>query len=215
MKKTNLRLDNLIQTWRDLGSPDQEAFPWSRSKENWQKLADDFSVDISSFPALIDRNFIWKLNRNGAAPETVFLAVMVWGYGDIGYGPHRVRQMFQSPNFFISLAKVRDLCRNRRLEEAYSALKSAKIRQLGPSFGTKVLTFFHDPKDAPAILDSVVGKWCNRNVHFAQVPSGLIIETWNLNSYLHYQRWISEMSDAHEVSVCSIEQIIFEDEYSQ
>ena len=215
MNETNERLEALVQTWRKKGSPDQEAFGWSRSKAKWQDLAHEFNVDISSFPEMIDRNFIWQLNKSSAPAEMVFIAVMIWGYGDIGYGPHRVRQMFQSPNFLPSLVKVRALCKSRKYSEAYSQLKSAKIRQLGPSFGTKVLTFYHDPKHAPAILDSVVSKWCSRHVKDGPIAGGLTIETWSLTTYDRYQEWMSDLSRFHGVPICSIEQIIFEDEYSQ
>lgn len=214
MSKSKKRIDILVEEWQNVGEPDQEAFPWSRSRAKWQELADDFGIDISDFPDLIDRGYLWWLNSTGTPVERVFLAVMIWGYGDIGYGPHRVRQMFNSPNFIDSLCKVRASCEKSQFLEAYAILKNSKIRQLGPAFGTKVLAFFHQKNGAPPILDSVVAKWCNRHAAKELGPSGLNAEVWNLETYERYITWIYSVSQAKRVAMCSLEQLMFEDEYS-
>ena len=213
MNKAQKRIDILVEDWRSIGEPDQEAFPWSRSRTKWQALADDFGIDISDFPVLIDRGFIWRLNSTKEPVERVFFAVMVWGYGDIGYGPHRVRQMYDSPNFIKSLCEAREACEKSQFLEAYAILKNSKIRQLGPAFGTKVLAFFHERNGAPAILDSVIAKWCNRHALEELGPSGLNSEVWNLETYERYITWIQSISEAKRVPMCTLEQLMFEDEY--
>ena len=214
MGVTTSRLEAVIDAWRLEGSPEQEAFPWARSKHTWQTLADDFGVNIDDLPDLIDRQFLWSLSSTDVAVEKIFLAVMIWGYGDIGYGPYRVRQMFESPNFIEGLSAARELCTNRQILEAYACLKKSKIRQLGPSFGTKALAFFHDRNESPAILDSVVAMWCNKHAVDYLGEAALNAEVWNLKTYTRYMSWISDMSISHGLSASSIEQLIFADQYA-
>lgn len=207
------RLDALVSEWRANGSPNQEGYPWVLSKAKWTQLADEFHVDIVDFPDLIDRQFLWNISASTATAQTSFLAVMIWGYGDIGYGPHRVRQMFQSSGFASSLDIVKSKCRDGQTLEAYELLKNSRIRQLGPSFGSKVLTFFHDPATAPAILDSIVANWLNEYVPSLLGGKKVNAETWNVQTYARYIGWSQEVSEAYEIAPCSLEQLVFTDGY--
>lgn len=207
------RLDALVNQWRADGSPDQEGFPWDLSKPKWIQLAEEFHVDISEFPDLIDRQYLWNISASTASAQRSFLAVMIWGYGDIGYGPHRVRQMFQSPGFANSVEFLRSKCRDGLTLEAYEFIKNSRIRQLGPSFGSKILTFFHASDSAPAILDSIVSKWLNKYIPSLLGDKKVNAETWNAQTYKHYIGWMQEVSDAYGISACSLEQLIFTDGY--
>jgi len=213
MRTKNQRLDALVSEWRAIGSPDQEGFPWDLSKPRWIQLADEFHVNISEFPDLIDRQFLWNLSAGAAPAQSSFLAVMIWGYGDIGYGPHRVRQMFQSTGFANSVDLVKAKCRDGQSLEAYEFLKNSRIRQLGPSFGSKVVTFFHAPDSAPAIMDSIVASWLNEYVPSLLGNKKVNAETWNVRTYERYISWIEEASDAYQIPSCSLEQLIFTDGY--
>lgn len=212
--QTNIpRLDSLVRDWRANGSPNQEGFPWDLSKAKWAQLADEFDVDINEFPDLIDRQFLWNIAASTAPATSSFLAVMIWGYGDIGYGPHRVRQMFQSAGFANSIETVKSKCRDGQTLEAYEVLRTSRIRQLGPSFGSKVLTFFHAPGTAPAILDSIVAIWLNEHVPKLLGDKKVNAETWNLQTYARYIDWLQAVSAAYKISPCSLEQLIFTDGY--
>jgi hypothetical protein len=213
MQPTNPKLENLVQQWRKDGEPAQEAFPWRISKAKWCQLADDFSVEIANFPELIDRKFLWNLSASSAPAESVFLAVMIWGYGDIGYGPHRVRQMYESEGFSEKIRTVKNLCEVNESLEAYKFLKGSRIRQLGPSFGSKVLTFFHTPSTAPPILDSIVATWINENAPDLIFRNGVNAETWNLPTYERYIKWMMDLANELDAPVCSLEQLIFSDGY--
>jgi hypothetical protein len=162
---------------------------------------------------MIDRGYLWSLSSGGAPIEKVFLAVMIWGYGEIGYGPHRVKQMFESANFMKSISQASNDCQEGRILAAYLTLKKANIRQLGPAFGTKVLTFFHERTGAPAILDSVVATWCNTHALDDLGGAPLDPTVWSGLTYSRYMTWMQRQSDAHRLPVCTIEQLIFEDEY--
>lgn len=170
-------------------------------------------MNISEFPDLIDRQFLWNISASTASAQSSFLAVMIWGYGDIGYGTHRVRQMFNSSGFANSIGLVKSMCRDGQTLEAYELLKKSGIRQLGPSFGSKVLTFFHDRESAPAILDSIVAKWINGHVPGLLGDKNVNAEIWNVQTYDRYIRWTKATSDVYEIHPCSLEQVIFTDIY--
>jgi hypothetical protein len=214
MQPHNKRLGKLVNQWRDNGSPEQEAFPWQISKRNWTQLAYDFDIVIDNFPELIDRQFLWDLSSSSAPVRSAFLAIMVWGYGDIGYGPHRVRQMYESEGFEKSIKLTKELCQAAETVEAYIVLKNSRIRQLGPSFGSKVLTFFHKPGFAPAIFDSIVAKWLNENAPTLFGSNGANAETWSVTTYERYNKWIADAASDFQISACNLEQLIFSDGYT-
>ena len=213
MQPPKERLETLVNEWKSIGLPDQEGFPWLLSKPKWDELASDFNVNIEEFPELIDRQFLWKLSSSSAPAQVAFLAVMIWGYGDIGYGPYRVRQMFESEGFEQSLELVKALCHKGETLEAYKALKDSRIRQLGPSFGSKVLTFFHEPQSAPPIMDSIVADWLKKHAPDLHWVRKVNAETWNLSTYESYLKWISDASVIYQVTPCSLELLIFTDGY--
>jgi hypothetical protein len=122
--------------------------------------------------------------------------------------------MFESPNFIDSITTARDFCSNHQILEAYACLKESKIRQLGPSFGSKALVFFHERDEGPAILDSVVAKWCNKYARDSVGEVPINAEVWSLKTYSRYMSWITEMATNHSLSASSIEQLIFADEYT-
>lgn len=213
MDEKTSRMGELILDWRRRGSPEQEAFPWGRSKQAWGELASDFRIELADFPDMLDRRFLWSLNEAAVPAEQVFLAVMIWGYGDIGYGPYRVRQMLESPRFIQNVSLARELCSEGKVLDAYVCLQQSKIRQLGPAFGTKVLVFFHKRDEGPAILDSVVAKWWNKHLQDFQSENGINAEVWNVRTYSRYMTWVTKMSTLFGLPASSIEQLMFEDGY--
>lgn len=84
----NQRLVSLVTKWKEDGSPKQEGFDWVSNKNNWLKA---FPVDIEFFsglPRRIDRAAVRDICQTSKfSIREKFLAVMVWGYGDRGYGP--------------------------------------------------------------------------------------------------------------------------------
>jgi hypothetical protein len=139
---------------------------------------------------------------------------MIWGYGDLGYGAHRVRQMYESKGFEESIQLVKNLCVEGKSLEAYKTLHKSKIRQLGPSFGSKVLTFFHPSESAPAILDSIVARWLNQNALNVFGAKGVNAETWNLKTYERYINWMNDLSTEFRVPASTLELLIFTDGYN-
>ncbi|MYS54947.1 hypothetical protein GTW46_33660 [Streptomyces sp. SID6013] len=68
-----------------------------------------------------------------------FVATQVWGYGGIGYGPHRTRQVLAQPRAEAALTKSVSLLADEGAVAAYKALNT--VHGLGPAFFTKFLYF--------------------------------------------------------------------------
>lgn len=68
-----------------------------------------------------------------------FVATQVWGYGGIGYGPHRTRQVLARPNADAVLTETVSLLVDEGAVAAYEALNT--LHGLGPAFFTKFLYF--------------------------------------------------------------------------
>ncbi len=71
----------------------------------------------------------------------LFIAVMVWGFGRTGYGPHRVAAMLRAPNLKPTLCAVARAIAFGMYGAAYDTFRTAKIPYLGASFASKYLHF--------------------------------------------------------------------------
>jgi len=71
----------------------------------------------------------------------MFLGVMLWGFGTVGYGAHRTRLMLSSPGCLDTLARAFDLLGRDDVAAAYRTIRSAGISMCGTSFATKLLYF--------------------------------------------------------------------------
>ena len=108
-----------------------------------------------------------------------FLTVMAWGYGQVGYGPFRVRRPFLGDNGVPRLAR------------------------LGPAFGTKFLYFCSPAGSRPAlILDRLVAAWLRENADLS-----LNEVRWSVWTYERYLQtmfgWAGELDvAAYELEAC-------------
>lgn len=174
----------------------EQGVPWRPS--NWERpglrvlqseilAARDISEDRGDGWVLIRRLHVLELAKRGTDPLACFLASMVWGFGDRGYGAARTERVVDPYS--------RDHLRVRFHEFAEAALagpatswdaitSSHKVKHLGPAFGTKVTYFFaaaaHDPPSPlPLIADAntslAMWKLC-----------GLSRSSWRRSAYLEY-----------------------------
>ena len=131
----NKRLVRLVDNWKANGSPKQEGFNWSSCRNNWIAAFPNESKFISALPEVIDRDVVRKIcDSDKYNVIQKFLAVMVWGYGDRGYGPYRVTQMMNQNHAVPVLNQVYGLCKNGDAKGAYDFLRRNRIRILGPSY---------------------------------------------------------------------------------
>jgi hypothetical protein len=140
-----------------------------------------------------------------------FLAVMVWGYGDRGYGPYRVGVMLSQPHTKKVLKRVFEIAQNGEPKDAYLFLMENRIRILGPSFGTKFLSFCTPRKIGAPIYDSLVGQWVSKyaSKDFQGVSTNP--ENWNAKTYFAYWDWVKKHSEHFQCFPDEIEMVLFRD----
>lgn len=145
---------------------------WRSALAGW----DDYHAALERVIAASDEQAgNYRLSRDGVRkassigdPLTTFLASQVWGYGDRGYGPHRVCHtvlcLTDTSSRDLRDEVVRRLtvahqkCQTDGGVEAYRYLvNEGRIAGLGPSFLTKFLYFVPNAASpSPLVLDAVV-----------------------------------------------------------
>lgn len=212
----NKRLVTLVQKWQASGSPRQEGFDWTPSKNNWIKAFPDDKKFIMALPSEIDRVAVRRIcDARKYSVREKFLSVMIWGYGDRGYGPYRVTKMLNQENAEEILTQVFATCQKGDPKLAYDFLRRNRIQILGPSYGSKFITFC-TPRDIGApIYDSLIAMWIGEYARkeFLDVPTSS--ENWNTRTYSKYWDWVKEHSIELECYPDDIELVLFRDAESR
>jgi hypothetical protein len=208
----NKRLAKMVSEWLESGSPAQESFDWSRSRTNWSRDIPKHKDFIKSLPDAISRKDVRRISeRKSFDVVDKFLATMIWGYGDLGYGSYRVNKMFLTPGFREKIETSYGLASEGKTLDAYQYLSKNRVSQLGPAFGTKWLSFA-SPKGSPApIYDSFIAKWVEKFAkrEFANVSTSS--EVWSLKTYATYFDWMALHSDELGLKPDDLELVIFQD----
>jgi hypothetical protein len=209
----NRRLSGLIQDWQLNGSDPQEAFDWSSGLHNWvDKFPRKAKFLETVLPLQIDRVAVRAIceSPNYDIIEK-FLAVMVWGYGDRGYGPYRVGVMLSQPHAKKVLSKAFEIAQNGQPKDAYLFLMENRIRILGPSFGTKFLSFCTPREIGAPIYDSFVGLWISKyaSKEFQEVSTNP--ENWNTKTYFAYWDWVKKHAEYFNCYPDEVELVLFRD----
>lgn len=212
----NFKLIKLIKDWRASGSADQESFNWSISRANWLNAFPSEENLIKNLNEEIDRHLVREIcqSKNYTVREK-FLTSMIWGYGNRGYGSYRVTQMLSQVNSQEILQKVYELCNLGEPIDAYEFLEKNRIRQLGPSYGSKFMNFC-TPRDVGApIYDSLISMWIS--THAKKDFSGFSTSTdsWNVKIYNRYWDWVKLHANHLDCFPDEIELVLFRDAEKQ
>jgi len=208
-----------VKAWQSQGSAQQRGFDWSASQENWKKSFPLEASFISKLKSEIDRA---EVNRVVASTKfgirEKFLAVMIWGYGNRGYGPYRVTKILSQSNSEAVLTQVYKLAQQGKPLEAYLYLSQNRLKQLGPSYGSKFLSFCTPREIGAPIYDSLVARWVSDYAadDFADVSTNSA--NWSLKTYTRYLEWITEHAKVLDSYSDEIEHVLFqaaEQEYSR
>lgn len=204
-------LQTLVRTWRESGSPIQAPMRWPRDR--WMARLPRHRYYLSSLPDTLDRATVrgafTDAFRDSAAAERAFIAAMLWGYGDVGYGPWRVQRVLtHNRGVAAKLHAVALTLRDEGPLTAYSRLSSytdSRLRYLGPAFGTKFLAFCSGAGIMRAlILDRLVADWLAGNTDLGIDP----VE-WHPATYERYLLHMHEWADALDVQPDELECVIF------
>jgi hypothetical protein len=204
-------LRRVVNDWRAAGSHSQDGIVWPR-----QRWTDRFPSHAAMFALLPDRLSRPVVRRaclgaadSPAAAENAFLAVMAWGYGNVGYGPFRVRRLIDaSPGAGAQLQAAASKVADGTPVKAYELLGdtgASRLVGLGPAFGTKFLYFCSPTGRPPAlILDRLVAAWLRGNTDLS------LNETrWSVWTYERYLETMFAWADELGVAADELEACIF------
>jgi hypothetical protein len=182
-----------MESWRANGSPRQQGMAWPR--ERWIDHLPEHEGLLEAVPDVLDRETVRRAcadaNVDGTRAAAAFITVMAWGYGGVGYGPHRTRRILTgTPDAGDRLAEASRRLGKHGASAAYASLSrmdACRLVGLGPAFGTKYLYFSQArPADTTAlILDSFVASWVRRETDLDLNPLGWSVAT--------YQRYVDQM----------------------
>jgi hypothetical protein len=210
--RTPKSLTALVAEWRADRKPQQEAFRWHRDR--WVDRVPEARALIAALPDKVDRDDVRAAcvgaSESPDAACSAFVAAMVWGYGwNVGYGPWRTRRVLdQTPNASERLARVASCLREQGAIEAYRLLGGgARLKYLGPAFGTKYLYFCPQaPSGPPAlILDRVVAAWLREHANL-----GLNPVPWSPANYESYLDHVASWADKLGVQADVIERLVWQ-----
>lgn len=172
----------------------------------------DLAFLVHKYPGAITRGDLADLarttqaQREPASARRLFLGVMLWGYGTVGYGPYRTARMLNAPNAARILRSTLDCIRNGAIRRAYEQFN---LPMCGSAFFTKYFYFAGlgcDLRVSPLILDSLVmnelKQWLKLDVtrfaRFSRNEKGAIsVVGRDAARYDHYvetmNRWASDL----------------------
>lgn len=201
----------------------QRSFQWNRSA--WSAAMHDLpdvQQVLDSLPDRVDRESIREvvtaqLEAGGVLPA--FASAMVWGYGDSGYGPIRVRWVLTGVKTGVDGAPVRsdiadllrtaaEIVRAQGPVEGFRYLNNeGRIKHLAGAFFTKWLYFASattsadDPNAAP-ILDKQVHDWLERE-------AGILVNIHKTQDYQRYFQTLRAWGDDYARTPVQVEKAIF------
>lgn len=133
---------------------------------------------------------------------------MAWGYGRVGYGPHRVQRVLETTRDAGPILRcAADELASGGPVRAYVRLGdhgAARLPGLGPAFGTKFLYFCSPPGGPALILDRLVAGWLSEH-------AGLRLNQirWSASTYLRYLTAMSEWADEMALPADKVETCVF------
>ena len=143
--------------------------------------------------------------------QVLFVASMIWGYGEVGYGAWRIRVALEAPQ----LGEQLEMLTAKLLSgDLVGACRAVSIPRLGPAFYTKLFYFLCRSRVQrfPLILDTVlmnafeqllgldVGDYAKVTRKHGRVTS---IRAWPEG----YQRYVEQMHDWADALDCTADQI--------
>ena len=189
----------------------QPGIPWPRDR--WKKDFPEHGELLDSLPDLLDREGVRRVAKDAHLDPNhavaAFVVVMLWGFGNVGYGPFRTRRILDdTPDSAGRLHAVAVALHDEGAEAAYRLFeRDAKLKWLGPAFGTKFLYFAQPRGTDPQSLihDALVSAWLAREAGI-NLPSLL----WDTASYTTYLGLIRHWADEIGCDPEDIEYAIFQ-----
>lgn len=212
----NQALVKLVDKWKSDGSAQQLGFDWSKSRKNWVNAFPEERDFINLLPSTLDRNDLRSACSSSInSTREKFLTVMIWGYGDRGYGPYRVTTMLDQSHALTALTNVYELSSKGMPKEAYEYLSKNRIKTLGPSYSSKFINFCTPREVGAPIYDLYLSLWIESFAAEEFSDVSISSARWNVKTYSRYWDWVQEHSLALGCYSDEIELVIFRDAESK
>lgn len=203
-------LQRLAAAWERRGRPPQPGIPWPRDR--WVAAFPHHRATLQRLPDVLDRDGVRAVAAGGSpsatSTEAAFVATMAWGFGWVGYGPHRAVKMLATPDAAARLLSVRQAVVSDGALAAYGRLAGdCRIKGLGPAFGTKFITFCQPPEVRPRALihDELVSTWLAANGR-----PDLSSTAWSGAIYEAYLDQVHRWADELRIDPEAVEYLIFQ-----
>lgn len=200
-------VEEAVDEWQRDGRPVQSGIRWP--PEAWLQAFPDQESVLNDLPALLDRSAVDRAVR--ALPESeegvrsALVIIMAWGFGDNGYGRHRVSQILSSPDAARNLLEATRAVRESGPIAGYTTLAgSARVKHLGPSFGTKFLYYQSAPSDRALILDRLLGRFLEERCGIR-----LDVARWSVPTYAEYYELMAEWGRSCQLEPDVLEMVLF------
>lgn len=197
-----------IRSWKKKGSVPQSGSDWRKFENNWLNGFPNHADHILNLPDLLNRDNLRELcSLSDCDFELKFLSVMIWGYGHLGYGAHRVKKMFNCEDFEKSLASGSARAVEGQPELAYRNFMENRISGLGPSYASKYISFLTPRSVSAPIFDSLILRWIRKHAASDFVGFKINKVDWDVDTYSRYCEWIntyavSEGCFPDEIELC-------------
>ena len=209
-------LVQLGREWRLAGSPAQRGIKWPR--ERWVAAFPEHASVLRDLPQRLDRSAVRIVAQNAAeSPQSAveaFLVTCCWGFGTVGYGPHRVRRILEGTRGAAERLHVvaQSLATNGPVSAYGHLAGDCRLVQLGPAFGTKFLTFCQPGQQQPTALihDDLVSSWLARH---GRPDLGSV--AWSEAVYDAYLAQMHAWAGELGLSAEAVEYVVFQAEADQ
>jgi hypothetical protein len=109
------------------------------------------------------------------------------------------------------LEAVYKIAESKKPKLAYTHLMENRINTLGPSYGSKFITFCTPREISAPIYDSLIALWVAENAkeEFSHLSTGTL--KWSIKTYSFYCDWIEEHSKKLGCYPDEVELVLFRD----
>lgn len=200
--------------WEARGRPAQAATLWAGGA--WTAEFPEHWAFLEGLINPITREGVEAVCRHASESEEAalegFLAAMVWGHGNRGYGPYRTRRILRvTPDAPGRLQEAALRARRDGGPAAFAWMASNRLTWLGVAFATKYLFFcaaYGSAAPAP-VLDSLVQRWLATRAGWS------LSLKWNVADYAAYVQSLVGWAEELEVTAGEVEYLMFEEEASR
>lgn len=202
-----------VEEWLIQGRPTQNALDWNL--EAWSKEFPEHKEFLEELKleqiGYIDRDLVRNVVQRKLSeglPQEAFLVSMIWGYGEVRYGPYRVRKIIDQKNTDQILVATISALQQGLIKEAYDTLITNGPTGLGPAFGTKFL-YFAAPSNLnpmPLILDKIMADALNE---WGSIGYSINSQKNDSKLYLDYCQQMADAADELEIRSDELEEVLF------